>query len=442
MKRWLGITLAAGAVIVVAGGVAVFALTGPGPIPVATVDFDRLDDDSRAELVARGRYVARAADCAACHTSEDDLAYAGGLPMETPFGTIYGSNITPSADHGIGGWSADDLYRSLAYGIMPDGTRLYPAMPYTSYHAMTRADVDALWLYLMSRPAVEKPDRPAEMMFPFNIRPAIALWNMVFRPHDEDDPDGEDDVAPGTGNAAGAPQDWRRGRYLVEVLGHCGECHTPRTIAYAKDDDRHLKGEVIEGALAPDISADGLAARGWTRPDLEAFLSTGLAPQGTMTFRMYPVLNHSTRFLTDADIAAMAGYLIDDATGAGAEGGGPAAPTRDAGPPPDGDDGRRLYVGLCAGCHGTDGEGRPHASVPLNTNTTLMLDDPINLVKIIRDGVPARRLANQERLQEMPPFGDRLSDDEMATLVNDLRTRWGGRPGDVTAADVAEIDGR
>jgi mono/diheme cytochrome c family protein len=426
VRRWLGITLAAILILVVGGAVAIHALSGAGPIPPATVDFAALGDEERAELVVRGRYVARAADCEACHKSPDGLSYAGGLAMETPFGTIYGTNITPSKEHGIGGWSADDLYRSMVYGIMPDGTRLYPAMPYTSYHFTTRADVDALWAYLMSRPPVAKPDRPAEMMFPFNIRPAIAVWNLVFRP-------AETELAP----VDGRTEDWHRGRYLVDVLGHCGECHTPRNLAYAMIEGEHLKGEVIEGALAPDITPEGLAERGWTPEDLKRFMAVGLSPQGTMTFRMYPVLNHSTKYLTEQDLRAMVGYLMD--------GVGPL----ETKPVPAGDTagadleaGRALYVGLCAGCHGTEGEGHPHASVPLDTNTTAMLEDPINLVKIIRDGVPARRLADEERMQEMPAFGSRLDADEMAALVNYMRATWGARPADVTPGQVAEIDDR
>ena len=410
----LGATLMGGALLTYA------VFTGPGPIPEATVDFARITEDERARLVDQGRYVARAADCGACHVARDGVALAGGLPMESPFGTLYGTNITPSTAHGIGGWTADDLYRAMVYGINPDGSRLYPAMPYTSYHHMTRADIDALFAYLMAQRPIDKPDREPDLAFPFNIRPAIAFWNLVFRPDGGRLPE-----VPGKSDA------WHRGRYLVDAAGHCGECHTPRNIAFART-DAYLKGEILEGALAPDISPEGLVRRGWTGDDLASFMKRGLSPQGTMTFRMYPVLNHSTKHLTDADIAAMVEYLMDGTDRVAVARVQPAAA--------DGhDEGRRLYVGLCAGCHGPEGEGRPHASVPLATNTTAMLDDPINLIRIIREGVPARRLAGSERMQEMPAFGsDSLSDQELAALVNYLRVRWGGRPGDVDAGQVAE----
>lgn len=419
--KLLIITLASIGALLIAVTLFVYVFfTGAGDIPPATVDFAALEDDARSALVKEGRYVARAADCGACHVSQDDVALAGGLPMETPFGTIYGTNITPSKTHGIGTWNADDLYRALVYGINPDGTHLYPAMPYTSYHYLTRADSDALYVYLMAQRPIEKPNREHELAFPFNIRPALAFWNMIYRPSDRE-----------LREIAGKSEEWYRGRYLVDVAGHCGECHTPRNFAYARTDE-HLKGEVIEGALAPDISADGLVRRGWTREDLAAFMKIGLAPQGSMTFRMYPVLNHSTRYLKDEDIGAMVHYLMDGSGEAGLA-------SAQQGAAEAHEEGHRLYVGLCAGCHGTDGEGRPHASVPLDTNTTAMLDNPNNLVKVISNGVEAHNLAGSERLQEMPGFGDRLNDGEMAALVNYMRVRWGGLPGDVDAQRVLEI---
>ncbi|MGX1096463.1 c-type cytochrome [Amorphus sp. MBR-141] len=419
--KTLALTLASiGAVLAGAVLLVYVFFTGAGEIPPATVQFADLDENARSELVDKGRYIARASDCNACHVSEDGVALAGGTPMETPFGSIYGTNITPSEAHGIGGWSADDLYRSMVYGINPDGSHLYPAMPYTSYHYMTRADTDALYAYLMAQRPIDKPDREPDLVFPFNIRPAIAFWNLIYRPNDR-----------GLPQVAGKSEAWHRGRYLVDVAGHCGECHTPRNLAFAKTDE-HLKGEILEGALAPDISPVGLVRRGWTSEDLASFMKVGLAPQGTMTFRMYPVLNHSTKYLEDEDIQAIVTYLMDGTDRIDVA---PVEPAQANGM----EEGQRLYVGLCAGCHGRNGEGHPHASVPLATNTTAMLEDPINLVKIIHDGVPERSLAGDERMQEMPAFGDRLSNEEMAALVNYLRVRWGGHSEDVDADRVAEV---
>ncbi|MFD1796336.1 c-type cytochrome [Paracoccus aurantiacus] len=403
----------------VAAGLLMWKGWGAGDIPAATVDLASLDDSQRADLVTRGEAVARAGDCAACHADPgggSDLA--GGLPMVTPMGTIYGTNISPSADHGIGGWSADDLYRAVAWGVAPGGRNLYPAMPYVSYHAITREDSDALYAWLMAQPPVEKPNRANSMIPPFNFRFGISMWNALFRP----------DAEPFQPAAEEAPQD-ARGRYLVDVLGHCGECHTPRNAAYAMTDD-HLAGNVIEGALAPDLRGAALAERGWTESDLDQFFHRGVAPQGVMTFRMFPVLAHSTSHLSDDDIAAMSGYLL-----AGQDAPGPKP--RDLAGNPD-ESGHQLYLGLCAGCHGTDGRGQPHSSVPLDTNTTAMFADPINLIRIIGHGIEERNLAQGERMQTMPAFDDQLSDAEMGHLATYLRQRWGGQPEAVSAAAVSD----
>ncbi|MFX0546571.1 c-type cytochrome [Roseovarius sp. S1116L3] len=387
-----------------------FGFSGAGPVPSPSRELASLSDTERGEMIAQGAYVAKAGDCAACHESEDGLALAGGTPMETPMGVIYGTNITPHEEYGIGGYSADDLYRVMVYGIAPQGRRLYPAMPYTSYHAVSRADVDALYLYLMAQAPVAKPNRDLEMPFPLNLRPLIAFWNVLFRP------DPPEDAGPGLSGGDALGQD-RRGDYLVNVLGHCGECHTPRNLAYAKT-GAHLAGTVIEGAVAPDITPAGLSQRTWTPDDLSHFLSTGLAPQGVMTFRMFPVLSHSTKYMSERDIDAVTGYLTSNMPR-------PATPPDDVAAAEAHPEGRKLYVGLCAGCHGTEGAGQPFGSVPMKGNTTLMLQDPLNLHRVIREGIPARRLSGYLRMQEMPAFEHRLSETELEALSDYLRARWG-----------------
>ncbi len=416
-------------VLVVAVVVVYVAFTGPGDIPPASRDLANLSPDEHARLVRAGEYVAQTGDCVACHKSPDGLSLAGGLPMETPFGTLYGTNITPAQEHGIAAYSADDLYRVMAYGIAPGGRHLYPAMPYTSYHAISRGDVDALWVWLMTQEPVERPNRPAELAFPFNLRPALAFWNLLYRP---DQPEGQ--PVQGLTEMADTGDPISRGRYLVEVLGHCSECHTPRNFAYARKRDEHLQGMVIENALAPDITPEGLARRGWNAPDLEQFLATGLSPQGVMTFRMFPVLSHSTKYMTPPDIEAVAAYLTQDAPE-------PSPPAPRPETIADNPEGHRLYLGLCAGCHGADGEGQPYGSVPMRTNTTPMFGDPLNLVRIIREGIPARHLSGYQRMQAMPPFADRLNAEELTALVNYLGQRWGGHDQALSADKVTETPG-
>lgn len=408
LLRILGL-LALGGIVMV--GVLFWIGRGSGDIPPASVDLTKLDAGQRQQMLERGEWVARASDCAACHTDPaggSDLA--GGLPMETPMGSIFGTNITPSKDYGIGGWSADDLYRAVAWGVAPGARNLYPAMPYTSYHRIKRADSDALWVWLMDQRPVKKPNRSNDLIFPFNIRPAVALWNALFRPAAE------------PFQLADNPA--QKGEYLVDVLGHCGECHTPRNLAYSLTDD-HLAGAVIEGAYAPDLRPDALARRGWTQDDMVKFLHRGLSPQGVMTFRMFPVLSHSTSHLSADDLTAITAYLT-----AGHKMTGPQVdrPTDPLSP-----EGQMLYTGLCAGCHGDDGEGQPNSSVRLDVNTTAMYANPLNLIRVISEGIPERDLAQGERMQAMPAFGGMLSDQQVAELANYLRQRWGGRPGDVTA---------
>lgn len=428
-------------VLVLFAAFRMFEAGGARPIAPAAVDFAALTPQDRAKWIERGRQVAQAGDCAACHQSDDGHPLAGGTAIELPVGTLFGTNITSSRQHGIGDWSADDLYRSLVWGIARDGSPLYPAMPYVSYHRIAREDSDALWLFLQSTQAIERPNRPPSLAFPFNVRPAIRLWNALFRPGDV--PDGGSGHAAGetpgaapAGGPSGVPAGgFDRGRYLVDVLGHCGECHTPRNFAMAMKADDRLQGQNIENSTAPDITARGLAERGWTRDDLARFLSTGLAPQGVMAFRMYPVLRHSTRHLPDSDIAAMTGHLLGDVQTAG-----PVPKPSTAGlDAPVAQAGRREYLGACAGCHGTDGEGVPHSSVRLDVNTTAMLADPLNLVRVTLEGIGERDLARGERMQTMPGFADRLNDEQVAALATYVRRRWGGQETEVKAADVAGI---
>jgi mono/diheme cytochrome c family protein len=264
------------------------------------VDVAALAPAERTPWVERGRYLARISNCEACHASPDGLAYAGGVPLDSPFGTFYGTNITPSRSHGIGGWTPDDLFRALRWGIMPDGGRLYPSMPYTSYHHMARADSDAIWAYLMSLPPIEKADRPHDIGFPYNIRAGIELWNVLYRPSSPMTPVPERD------------ESWNRGRYLVDAVAHCGECHTPRNALYAMQRDAYFQGEHIDGALAPDISPEGLARRGWSPADLAQYLRTGVSPQAAPNFRMTSVVTHGTRYLSEPDMRAMVTYLTAD----------------------------------------------------------------------------------------------------------------------------------
>ncbi|GAB3628835.1 cytochrome c [Pandoraea terrae] len=372
-----------------------------------------------AEVIARGRYLARAADCAACHTSADGAPFAGGVALKSPFGTFYGTNITPDPSHGIGKWSADEFYKALHDGISPDKP-LYPAMPYTSYRQVSRADSDAIYAYLMSIKPAAVANRTPELSFPYNLRFGMRFWNMIF----------VKDTLPDA--SKGQSADWQRGRYLSNALGHCAECHTPRGTFGQLDGAKALGGAALGRVAAPDITPAGLAARGWTGKDLQTLFATGIAPQGSAFGEMYPVVHLSTQYLTRDDLRAMTIYLLGD-----------QPPAAHALPPP-GDTGsltagRNLYLAVCAGCHSADGTGKPHVAVAMLGNSTVRQGDPRNLIVAMLEGIEAQDFPGLERMQDMPGFDKRLNDAELAQLTNYLRVAWGGQPANVTPAAVKAL---
>ena len=373
---------------------------------------------SSNEQIARGRYLTQAADCAACHTAAGGAPLAGGYPLDTPFGTIYGSNLTPSADQGIGRWTKDDFFLALTQGVAPGGRHLYPAMPYTSYKGISREDADAIYAYLMSRPAVDVAIPANDMPFPFNQRMALIGWNLLFRNSD-----------PLPASSQGNSAEWQRGRYLSDVLGHCGECHTPRGMLGQMELSKPMQGGDLGRFIAPDITPQALAQRGWTPEDLSRFLSTGLAPQGSAFSEMHMVVDLSTRHLTPEDHRALVTYLMGDKPPQ------PVAAKIGQGS----DAGRITYLDQCSACHERDGAGIPHVAVAMRDNATLRQPDGKNLIVSVLDGLPAQQFPGNESMQSMPGFADRLDDAQIAELVNYLRVTWGGLPADITAEQVKAL---
>jgi len=252
-----------------------------------------------ADLVARGRYLVRAADCAACHTAATGAAFAGGVELASPFGKFYGTNITPDKDYGIGKWSAEEFYAALHDGVTPD-KHLYSAMPYTSYRGMSRADSDAIYAYLMQQKPIKLANQEVELKFPYNMRFGVRFWNMLFLQNSLPDA------------SAGQSAEWQRGRYLSNVMGHCAECHTPRGMLGQLDSASPLKGAALSRVVAPEITPAGLASAGWTAQDLQVFFATGMAPQGSAYGEMYPVVHLSTQYLVKEDLTAISTYLMGD----------------------------------------------------------------------------------------------------------------------------------
>ena len=420
LRRWALVAAvvvgigAAGALAVMAGLFATSVVDASARTPLAP--------EQMKALVERGRYLARAADCAACHTAEGGAPLAGGRAFAMPFGTLYATNITPDPETGIGRWSRADFQRAVRDGVAPGGRHLYPAMPYVSYRALTAADTDAIYAWLMSRPPIRQENRANT--FPFDyVRPTLAFWNLLNLP------------SRGFAPEESQPAAWNRGRYLVDALGHCGECHTPRDLALGMIASRYLQGARIEDVDAPDITPAGLGRMGFDAGSLARYLPAGMGPQGVMNFSMYDVVHNSTRYLTADDAGAMVAYLI--ASRPTPQTTAPAAPaaTVAAAPPA----GRNTYVQLCSACHGLDGQGIPHVAPPLRTNASLRLASPRNLVVAVAAGLPDRPLPGGERLQAMPGFGRLLDDRQFADLVNYLRGVWGGTPPTVTPDEVRAV---
>ncbi|SAK91687.1 gluconate 2-dehydrogenase (acceptor) [Caballeronia glebae] len=376
---------------------------------------------SSPEQIARGRYLAHAADCAACHTAAGGAPFAGGVKLESQFGTFYGTNITPDAKHGIGTYDADDFYRVLHDGMTPKH-KLYPAMPYTSYRQISREDSDAIYAYLMTQRPASVPNVDADLRFPYNVRFAVRFWDLLFLK----------DTLPDA--SSGQSADWTRGRYLANALGHCAECHTPRGGFGQMQDAKTLQGGALGRIGAPDITPAALAARGWTGADLQTFFATGMARQGSAFGEMHPVILLSTQHMDADDLRALATYLLGDA---------PVKPAPLSAvkldDPAQRTAGRGFYLDSCAGCHGFDGQGKPHVAVGMDGNSTLRQADPRNLVVSTLDGIEAQRFPGVENMQHMPGFAQTYSDEQIAQLANYLRTTWGGQPGDVTADKVKSL---
>lgn len=420
MWRW-SVRLAALLLIAIAAYGIFVALWG---VP-SVADHPRSRDPA---TIASGKYLAAAGDCASCHTAKGGEAFAGGRPLATPFGTIYSANITPDPKTGIGELNSAQFYQLLAYGTDSLAAPLYPAMPYTSFHNITREDSDTLFAYFMSVPAVERTATPNAMAFPFNIRPLIFAWDFVFASREpfEKNPN-KDEV-------------WNRGAYLVEGLGHCGECHTPRNLLGAMEADRALEGAVIGGFKAPNITAAALAARGWTRDDLVLFFETGASPQGSAFGDMFLAVKKSLRLLNHDDRVAIATYLMDVDANAPSKGEAAVAALGDKAH--ENASGQALYLSNCSLCHGPDGQGVASTMPRLAGNATLAQPDGVNLIEVMADGIDPHRMSLTRGYGPMPAFRNRLSAAQMADLANYVRSAFavnGNELPQLTAEDVHRI---
>jgi alcohol dehydrogenase (quinone), cytochrome c subunit len=383
---------------------------------------------------SEGEYLARAGDCVACHSVRGGKAFAGGLRMGSPMGAIYSTNITPDPDTGIGNYSLQDFDRAVRMGVARDGHHLYPAMPYPSYAKISAADVQALYTFFMKEvPPVKQANKEDEIPWYLSWRWPLAIWNLLFAPT----------------RAYVAQQDHdatrNRGAYLIEGLGHCGACHTPRGLAFqekAYDDSSsaYLQGAELDAWSAPSLRGDlrtGLG--GWSPDDIAAFLKSGHSEKGTAFGSMLDVVNNSTPYLTDEDIGAMATFLKSLPATAQQ----PAFVYRDAptellsGKPQQ--PGAAVYLGFCAPCHRIDGEGQAPFMPPLAGNPAVLDPNPSSLINLVLNGAEPLVAKGIPDAYRMPQYRIQLNDEQIAQALSFVRSGWGNDAAPVTGDDVAKL---
>ncbi|MBO1531036.1 c-type cytochrome [Psychrobacter sp. F1192] len=399
---------------------------------------------ANSDLVNKGAYIARAADCMACHRED----YTGGVAIETPMGSIYATNITPSKRYGIGNYTEADLKKALQKGRAPDHM-LYPAMPYPSYNSMTDEDISALFAYLQTVPVYDQaPDYKTDLPFPFNIRTLMLGWNVL--------------NIPATTPREGLTETQQRGEYLVDTLGHCGTCHTPRNSTMGFDTSKYLSGAPLGSWYAPNITPDKSSGIGsWSEQDIVTYLRTGELDQRAFAGGpMGEAVAHSTRYLKNEDLGAIASYLkavpaiqTDDKVTAVDASRLPSpinesithdlvaqkrylaeakAEVANGSHSPE-----ALYLATCASCHGVDGYGQPDAQYsPIVGLSSIRREKPDALVNMILHGIEGS--TNTSPI--MPGFADELNDEQVASIANYVRINFGGlTSSDVDAADVNRI---
>lgn len=417
MKRWIwwfvGVVLGVAAVIVVTRLRSSADTPGrpmPAPPPLA-------------QSVSRGAYLARAGNCAACHTERGGALFAGGRAIDTPFGTVYAGNLTPDAATGIGAWSREDFWQALHEGRAPGGHLLTPAFPYPNYTMIARDDADAIYDYLRSLPPVRRPNTPHRLRWPYGTQAALMFWRALYFT-----PAPVLDRAPTEARA--------RGEYLVQALGHCSACHTPRNALGASSNMMDLSGGLIpmQNWYAPSLTSPTEAGlERWPLEQIERLLASGTSAAGTVAGPMAEVVLQSTQFLSEPDLRAIALFLHSL----------PQAPGE---PPPAGyratrdvaQRGAAIYRDRCAACHGDRGEGVPGAYPALAGSRAVTLPVTANLVQLVLYGGFPPSTAGNPRPFGMPPFATVLSDRDVAAVLSHIRASWGNNAPAVPELDVAQ----
>lgn len=389
---------------------------GPGNSPAATQH--------------RGEYLTSAGNCVSCHTSDNGRPFAGGLAFETPYGTIYSTNITPDADTGIGQWSLDEFTLAMRQGERPDGEHLYPVFPYTSFTSISDEDIADIYAYLKTVAPVKSSPPQNDLDFPYNQRWALGIWKFLFLEDRRFEPEPAQSA------------EWNRGAYLVQALGHCGECHTPRNFLGATDADLAMTGgtymERVEGKLsawsAPNLTAASSGLAMWSSEDIAEYLKLGFSHRAGVFGPMNKVVVNSTRHLSTEDVSAVATYLKSL----------PANARVSAEPAPD----EVLRAGAiqydihCGTCHLPTGEGSGETGPPLVGSPVVLDADPSSLINITLYGAQLPETAPSTEWQargwkRMEAYANKLSDEQTAALLSYMRSAWGHESGAVSREQVA-----
>ncbi|WP_421991068.1 c-type cytochrome [Roseococcus sp.] len=396
------------------------ALAGIGLLALAGV-VAHARGDASFEQVERGRYLAVLGDCAACHTAPGGQPFAGGVPIETPFGRLVGANITPDPDTGIGNWTLADFQGAMSRGVARGGAHLYGAMPYTAYTRVTAADNAAIWAYLQSLEPVRVEVETNLLPFPFSIRLSLLGWNMLNFTPGEYVPDPQQS------------EEWNRGAYIVQGLGHCGTCHTPKSLTGGDVNSRFVMGGVVDGWLAPDITGhphSGIGA--WSVEEIAEYLRTGANRYDIASGPMADVVRHSSQHWTEADLRATAVYLRS-------LGGQSAARTPAAANTPEMTRGAAIYADRCSGCHVGNGQGIARLFPRLAEAPLVVHDDPTSLIRVVLAGSRAGTTDARPTGPAMPSFAWNLSDDEVAAVLTYVRNSWGNAAPVVAESQVRDM---
>ena len=405
------------------------AVAATGPATIATAG--TAPDPAR---ITRGEYLAIIGDCTGCHTAgPGDPPFGGGLPINSPFGTIYSTNITSDPRTGIGRYSYEDFSRAVRSGIRKDGKRLYPAMPYPSFTAMSDSDVRALYAYFMQgvKPVRYTPPQ-TRLPFPFNQRWTLKFWDLAFVEHKRFE------------SRADRGEKWNRGAYLVQALGHCGACHTPRGLAYqekaySETSSDYLTGAMIENWFAPELTGNNAAGLGrWSEEEIASFLKTGHSGHTVAFGSMVTVVENSTQYLRQDDLDAIAHYLKSlPATGEKSSYNSRRNPVVvPAGMVPLEKPGAGIYSGFCAKCHRDEGKGKPPKFPPLSGSSIVLSENASSLIRLMLEGGRGPRTKTGPKPEKMPGYAERFTDREIAEVLTFIRNSWGNKAPSVTARDV------